>query len=70
MEEEKCEIHGVRKVRTDCYRCDGDGEIEADDDIFSFRPGMETCYQCRGSGLTSWTVCEICEDLAREEENP
>lgn len=65
MTEVICEKHHTRKVRPDCPRCDAEGEIE---DYDSYETGaMETCWQCNGSGMAPWLVCEDCEMEARDE---
>lgn len=67
-ESETCPIHKIRKYAPDCSRCHGEGEIEADDDLCSFRPHFERCYSCGGSGVMPWKTCEFCEEEAMDEE--
>lgn len=51
-----------RTVEGDCHVCHGEGVTEDADDI-----GIETCYNCRGSGTSPWLDCEFCLDEALDE---
>jgi DnaJ-class molecular chaperone len=66
--EELCSIHKIKTYHDECSRCHGEGEIEADDDIFTFRPHFERCYACGGRGQNPWKTCEFCDEEAMEKE--
>ena len=61
-----CDKHKVRKIHPECPRCQGDGEIE---DYESFESGaMENCWQCNGTGIAPWLLCDDCEMEARDDD--
>lgn len=66
---EICSLHNVIKEKQICFTCEGDGELECDDD-FGGGWYMEVCYSCNGKGYLSGVYyCEDCEQEYLDEEN-
>lgn len=56
----KCGKHNVvMDVQCDCHVCHGEGMVEHVDD-YGPVPRMETCWSCRGSGISPWPDCWLC----------
>jgi DnaJ-class molecular chaperone len=56
----RCTKHNVvMDIYNDCSTCRGDGMVE-DMDEYGPNPGMETCWSCRGSGVSVWPDCWLC----------
>lgn len=64
-----CSQHHIRMYHPDCSRCHGEGEVEDDDDLMSFRPHYATCWACQGRGQSSWLECELCVQDMQDAEN-
>ena len=71
-EPEKCPTHIRELTAFDCPRCQGEGEIEDDDDYYIHGinpPGIIKCFECGGSG--DFWECQDCldeEEMRQEEE--
>lgn len=59
MEKERCPLHNIPLIPTDCRRCHGDGMIEDDRDEFGGHSSMIPCWECGGSG-EGFPDCELC----------
>lgn len=66
---ELCPKHKIRVYHPECSRCHGEGEVEADEGLMTFRPHFERCWSCGGSGEASWKTCEFCEEESMMEES-
>ena len=62
-----CPTHRAVLYHPECSRCNGEGQIETDDDLLFPRGSFERCYSCGGSGRAPWTSCDQCEDEARDQ---
>lgn len=59
-ESQRCTKHNVvMDIYNDCSTCHGEGMVEDMDD-YGPNPGMETCWSCRGSGVSAWPDCWAC----------
>lgn len=64
---EICPTHKIAMtVERDCSICRGTGEVQDPDD-YAEQPGYVTCWNCRGSGVSSWLDCEMCLDESDNE---
>lgn len=68
MSELVCPSHKIKMEQPECRRCEGEGLLEDDDDLMSFRPTFVSCYSCAGSGVAPYHVCELCEQEALDDE--
>lgn len=63
----KCKKHKIEMHNPECSKCEGDGALEEDwDGLGGFE--IVDCWQCEGTGVAKFKICQICQDEYEEGE--